>query len=150
MAQKVGRKFYEEATGYTHAPGTAVTAWVNQQKNQVRQAVAGYDFTFSPTKSISVLWALADEDTANAISRCHHDAVADTLRWVEDNVARTRRGAGGIEQVATRGLNAAEFTHFDTRTSDPDLHSHVLISNKVQSEDRSWKALDGQPIFAHH
>ena len=150
MVQKIGRKFYEEATGYTHAPGADVTAWVNQQKNQVRQAVAGYDFTFSPTKSISVLWALADEDTANAIARCHHDAVADTLRWVEDNVARTRRGAGGIEQVATRGLNAAEFTHFDTRTGDPDLHSHVLISNKVQAEDGSWKALDGQPIFAHH
>ncbi len=150
LAQSIGRKFYEQETGYAHAPGADVTAWVNQQKNKVRQAVAGYDFTFSPTKSVSVLWALADEDMANAIAQCHHDAVADTISWVERNVARTRRGAGGIEQVATRGLNAAEFTHFDTRAGDPDLHSHVLISNKVQAEDGSWKALDGQPIFAHH
>ncbi|TWT23075.1 hypothetical protein FRX94_10025 [Corynebacterium canis] len=30
------------------------------------------------------------------------------------------------------------------------LHSQVLISNKVQAEDGSWKALDGRPVFAHH
>ena len=150
LAVKIGRKYYVEATGYTHASGEDIVAWVNEQKQQVRQAVAGYDLTFSPAKSVSVLWALADEDTASKIAACHHRAVAEALDFVDTEVARTRRGAKGIAQVTTRGIIATEFTHFDTRAGDPDLHSHVLVSNKVQAEDGTWLALDGQPLFMHH
>lgn len=150
LAMTIGRQFYVEATGYEHPSGKEIVDWVNQQKQQVKQAVAGYDLTFSPAKSVSVLWALADEDMANAIAACHHRAVAEALEFVETSVARTRRGAQGIAQVATKGIIAAEFTHFDTRAGDPDLHSHVLVSNKVQAADGTWLALDGQPLFLHH
>jgi len=143
----VARPFYQEATGFDHASGKDIVAWVNAQQRQVRQAVAGYDLTFSPVKSVSVLWALADEDTANTIASLHHKAVAEALAWAEDNVIFTRRGNGGIEQAKTRGIIAAEFTHFDTRLGDPDLHSHVLVSNKVQAEDGSWLAIDGAELF---
>ena len=37
--------------------------------------VAGFDLTFSPSKSVSVAWALADRDTKAQISRCHRRAV---------------------------------------------------------------------------
>ena len=33
--------------------------------------VAGFDLTFSPSKSVSTAWALADEDTKAVISDCH-------------------------------------------------------------------------------
>lgn len=150
LAQTIGRKYYLEATGYPHASGEEIIAWVNDQKQQVRQAVAGFDLTFSPAKSVSILWALADEQTANRVAMCHHRAVEEALCFVETDVARTRRGAKGIAQVETKGIIAAEFTHFDTRAGDPDLHSHVLVSNKVQAKDGTWLALDGQPLFLHH
>lgn len=150
MAEQIGRPFYLEQGGYDHASGADVIAWVNRERDSVQQAVSGFDFTFSPVKSVSVVWALADEQTASKIAAIHHDAVAEALAWAEDNAIYTRRGAGGIEQVKTRGIIASEFTHFDTRGGDPDLHSHVLLANKVQAPDGTWKSLDGQPIFQMH
>src|SRR5699024_8767695 len=150
IAEQVGRAHYKENHPDANPSGEDVIAWVNEQRDQVKQAVSGYDFTFSPAKSVSVLWALSDEQTASKIAAIHHRAVADTLEWAEENCAFTRRGTNGIEQIRTRGLIASEFTHFDTRAGDPDLHSHVLVSNKVQGVDGKWRALDGTPIFQMH
>ena len=150
LAEKIGRPFYMESGGYSHASGTDVIAWVNRERDQVKQAVAGFDFTFSPVKSVSVWWALADENTASHIAALHHEAVAEALAWAEDNAIYTRVGTGGIKQVKTGGIIASEFTHFDTRGGDPDLHSHVLIANKVQAPDGRWLSLDGRAIFQMH
>jgi hypothetical protein len=38
---------------------------------QQTQTVAGYDLTFSPVKSVSTLWALADRHVAATIERAH-------------------------------------------------------------------------------
>lgn len=150
IAERIGRPFYLQEGGYEYAAGADVIAWVNRERDQVKQAVSGFDFTFSPVKSVSVLWALSDESTASKIAALHHAAVAEALDWAENNAVYTRQGAGGIEQVKTRGIIAGEFTHFDTRGGDPDLHSHVLVANKVQAPDGSWKALDGRAIFQMH
>ncbi|MCT2173466.1 MobF family relaxase [Dietzia cinnamea] len=150
IAEKVGRPFYMAEGGYSHASGADVIAFVNRERDKVRQAVAGFDFTFSPVKSVSVLWALADEKTASQIAAIHHEAVAEALAWAEDNAVYTRVGTNGIEQVKTKGIVASEFTHFDTRGGDPDLHSHVLLANKVQTEDGQWKTLDSRTIHQMH
>ena len=42
-------------------------------------------------------------------------------------------GADGIAQVDTTGLIAAAFDHRDSRAGDPNLHTHVAVSNKVQA-----------------
>lgn len=144
------RPFFEKETGQINASGAHVVAWVNKRREAVKQAVAGYDFTFSPPKSVSVVWALGDEETANLIAACHHEAVEEAISWADKHVVRTRQGSGGIAQVETNGLIAAQFTHFDTRAGDPDLHTHVLLSNKVQRQDGKWTSLDGQPLFMHH
>ena len=69
--------------------------------------------------------------------------------WLEREVAFTRVGRGGARQVPVRGLVAAAFTHRDTRAGDPDLHTHVAVSNKVQalSDGRPWLALDGRLLY---
>ena len=49
-----------------------------------------------------------------------------------------------------RGLVAASFTHRDSRAGDPDLHTHVAVSNKVQvttEQGDRWLALDGRVLF---
>ena len=110
-------------------------------------AVAGYDLTFSPVKSVSTLWAVAPREVAQVIAQAHADAVADTVGWLEGHAAYTRRGRNGVAQVEVRGLLAASFTHRDSRSGDPDLHTHVAVSNKVQARDGRWQALDGRAIY---
>jgi len=114
---------------------------------QQTTAVAGYDLTFAPVKSISTLWALADRDVAKQIEDAHHAAVEATLSWLEREVLFTRRGRGGLQQVKARGLIAGIFTHRDARSSDPHLHTHVAVSNKVQDETGRWLAVDGRVLY---
>ena len=111
-------------------------------------AVAGYDLTFSPVKSVSTLWAVADLPVAAAIERAHDAAVADALGFLERTALFTRQGHDGVRQVETRGLVAVAFTHRDSRAGDPDLHTHVAVANKVQARgDGKWLAVDGRPLF---
>jgi conjugative relaxase-like TrwC/TraI family protein len=120
---------------------------------RVRRAVAGYDYTFSVPKSVSVLWALADAGTKSRIVAAHHAAVTDVLGLMEREVAATRTGAtgpdGAVAQVEVGGLVATGFDHYDSRAGDPQLHTHVVVSNKVRTlVDRKWRALDGRPMHA--
>lgn len=117
---------------------------VEEERRPSRQSVAGYDCTFAPVKSVSVLWAVADDTTRVAVEGAHEAAWQDTIRWLELDVARTRVGRDGIRFADVDGLVVAAFDHRDTRTGDPQLHTHVVISNKVRtSNDGRWRALDG-------
>ncbi len=118
-----------------------------------RRAVAGYDFTFSIPKSASVLWAVADAGTQALIADAHHSAVAEVVAFMEREVAATRTGAtgrdGAVAQVDVAGLIGTAFDHYDSRAGDPHLHTHVVISNKVQTVlDGKWRSLDGRPMHA--
>lgn len=118
-----------------------------------RRAVAGFDFTFSVPKSASALWAVADAGTQALIDEAHHAAVAEVVAFMEREVAATRTGAtagdGAVAQVDVTGLVATAFDHFDSRAGDPHLHTHVVISNKVQTAfDGKWRSLDGRPMHA--
>ncbi len=118
-----------------------------------RRAVAGFDFTFSIPKSASALWAVADAGTQALIGEAHHRAVAEVVAFMEREVAATRTGAtagdGAVAQVDVTGLVATAFDHFDSRAGDPHLHTHVVISNKVQTAfDGKWRSLDGRPMHA--
>jgi hypothetical protein len=110
---------------------------------RARHAVAGFDLTFTVPKSASVLWAMADEPTRTLITRAHHLAVKDALAFLEQRVAATRVGHTGVQSMAVRGLVAAAFDHWDTRAVDPNLHTHLVIANKVQGVDGVWRSLDG-------
>src|SRR6266571_5917522 len=120
---------------------------IARASRQATSAVAGYDLTFSPVKSVSALWAIVPREIAEQIEAAHHAAVEDTLGWLETEVAYTRTGRAGVRQVETNGIIAAAFTHRDSRTGDPDLHTHVAVSNKVQTRDGRWLALDGRVLY---
>ena len=91
--------------------------------------MAGYDLTFTPVKSVSVLWAVAPPEVAAAVEAAveaaHDAAVARTLADLEREVLFTRRGRQGVQQVRTRGLTTAQFRHRDARSGEPNLHTHV-------------------------
>lgn len=111
-------------------------------------AVAGFDLTFTAPKSASVLWALADPQTQTRIVTAHRAAVDEALAFLEDRALFTRVGARSCAQVPTRGMVAAAFDHWDTRTGDPNLHTHVVIANRVQGLDGRWRSVDSRAL--HH
>lgn len=118
-----------------------------------RRAVAGFDYTFSVPKSVSVLWGVADAGTQALIAQAHHEAIAEVVNFMEREVAATRTGYtaadGAVAQVDVTGLIATAFDHYDSRSGDPQLHTHVVISNKVQTAlDGRWRSLDGRPMHA--
>ena len=111
--------------------------------------VAGFGLTFSPPKSVSVLWGTGGEELRTAVVAAHERALASTLSFLQDHAAFTRRGAGGVFQVDTEGFVAASFLHRTSRAADPQLHSHVLLANKVRAEDGRWLSLDGRELYEH-
>ena len=119
---------------------------VEKRERGTRRTVAGYDYTFSVPKSVSALWAVADPPVQAAIVDAHHQAVADVVALMERDVAATRVGHAGVAQVATRGLIATAYDHYDSHAADPQLHTHAVISNKVQGEDGKWRSLDGRSM----
>lgn len=134
--------------------GNAVAAIETEEAARgMRRAVAGFDYTFSIPKSASVLWAVADAGTQALIAQAHHSAVAEMVAFIEREVAATRVGAtgpdGAAAQVDVTGVIATAFDHYDSRAGDPHLHTHVVISNKVQTvQDGKWRSLDGRPMHA--
>ena len=145
---EVATRQFAEQHGRTPLDGRELDGFIARESRQATTAVAGYDLTFSPVKSVSTLWALATPDVARQIEEAHHAAVDDTLAWLEREAAFTRVGRNGARQVEVRGLIAAAFTHRDTRTGDPDLHTHVAVSNKVQERATArWLALDGRVLY---
>lgn len=119
----------------------------------MRHAVAGFDLTFSVPKSVSVLWGVADAATQERVVAAHDAAVADVLAFFEREVAATRAGIsysdGAVAQVSVVGVAALAYDHFDSRAGDPQLHTHVVVSNKVLTQmDGRWRSLDGRPVFS--
>ena len=106
-----------------------------EQRRRTPIACSGFDLTFTVPKSVSVLWALADPATQTRIANAHRDAVNHCLQLIEAHALFTRIGSGGAAQVPVRGAIAAGFDHWDTRTGDPNLHTHLVLANKVQGLD---------------
>jgi conjugative relaxase-like TrwC/TraI family protein len=144
---QVAREFFAAEHGRTPSDAQELAGQIAKSSRPRAQTVAGYDLTFSPVKSVSTLWAVAEPAAAAAIERAHQAAIDDTLRFIEQQALFTRTGPQGIRQVNVRGLVAAAFTHRDSRAGDPDLHTHVAVANKVQTLDGRWLSIDGRVLF---
>jgi conjugative relaxase-like TrwC/TraI family protein len=109
------------------------------------RSARGFDATFSAPKSVSVLWALTPDRWVRSEVLAAHDAAVDAaLGWFEVHGAVTRRGTNGVDQVDTLGVTAALFRQHTSRTVDPQLHTHAIISAKVQDPTGKWLSLDAR------
>ncbi|MEE2061806.1 MobF family relaxase [Rhodococcus artemisiae] len=144
---KVGHELFEKEYGRPPVDERELSGFVAKGSRQQTTAVAGYDLTFTPVKSVSTLWAVAPLEISEKVESAHHAAVEKAIRFVEKNATYTRLGTNGVQQVDVDGLLCAAFTHRDSRAGDPNLHTHVAVSNKVRaSESGRWLALDGRPL----
>src|SRR5215217_3344224 len=144
---QVAREFFVAEHGRAPIDAAELAGQIAKSSRPRAQTVAGFDLTFSPVKSVSTLWAVAEPAVAAAIERAHQAAVNDALKFIEQQALFTRTGPKGIRQVNVRGLVAAAFTHSDSRSGDPDLHTHVAVANKVQTLDGRWLSIDGRVLF---
>ena len=118
------------------------------RSGQLRPPVAGFDLTFSLSKSISTAWGLADPETKAAIYDCHRRAIDIVLVHAEAEIFHSRSGTDGVVQEDIAGVVAAAFTHWDSRSGDPQLHDHVVVLNRAQStSDDKWRTLDSRGLF---
>ena len=147
---EVAREFFVAAHGREPIDARELAGQIAKDSRPRTQTVAGYDLTFSPVKSVSTLWAVAEPAIAAVIERAHQAAVRDALAFIEGHALFTRTGPQGIRQVDVRGLVATAFTHRDSRAGDPDLHTHVAVANKVQTVDGRWLSIDGRVLFKAH
>jgi conjugative relaxase-like TrwC/TraI family protein len=138
----------ETETGRVATP-EEIAGITSAESRRAAGAVAGYDLVFTPVKSLALLWALNPRaGVREAIRLAHEQAMTETLAFIETHAAHTRTGADGIAQLDTTGLVAVAFTHYDSRAGDPNLHTHVAVSNKVQGVDGVWRALDARGLHA--
>ena len=119
----------------------------------IAEPVAAFDVTFSPSKSVSVLWATASDPVVrDTVLAVHEDAVVAALAYLEGHAGHTRAGRNGVRRVATSGFIIAQFRHRTARAvtgrvGDPQLHSHCAILNRVRGVDGRWRTLDGTAIY---
>lgn len=128
------------------APGTDAALGTKLRADGVR----GFDATTAAPKSVSLLWALGSEDEHRAVSEAHRAAVAAAVAYVSEHAAYTRQrvpGVSGVGITRADGVAGAMYEHRTSRAMDPHLHTHVLFSGKVLSEDGKWRALDGTSFY---
>ena len=70
---------------HDRAPNDAreLSDFLTTESRRGNPSVAGFDLCFSPVKSVSALWALADPELAEQIEAAHTAAVKDVINWRE-------------------------------------------------------------------
>jgi conjugative relaxase-like TrwC/TraI family protein len=142
LAGMVGPEELRGVLGNRHpTSGTPIVGARNRR-------VPGFDLTFRAPKSVSLLWALGDAEVGREVREAHDAAVAAAVGFVEAEVARSRRGRNGVEEVEVTGVVAGAFRHRTSRAKDPLLHTHVLVANCVKAaDDGVWRTLDSRRLY---
>jgi TrwC relaxase len=93
---EVARQFFLIEHGREPVDARELAGQIAKDSRPRTQTVAGYDLTFSPVKSVSVLCAVADPTVAAVIERAHQAAVQNALAFIEKHALFTRTGPQGI------------------------------------------------------
>lgn len=109
----------------------------------------GIDLTFSPDKSVSVLWAFASPEVRQKMEEAHEASVREAILFAADHAVVVRSGAQGKihEKVGRENILAAEFSHFTSRDLDPQQHTHVVIANMQRCSDGTYRAIESRYLY---
>ena len=105
----------------------------------------GYDFTFDAPKSVSILHAIADEQTKADILHAFRAANHETMRDIESEMQTQAWENKRKIKPTTSNICYGEFIHYTTRpvdgVPDPQLHIHNFVFNATYYEaEKKWKA----------
>ncbi len=149
-----------------------------QAKRERRAAVYFFDATFSVPKSVSLLHASLQVRAQQAGVQGHRDeaerwtaqaqAVWDAIMAANQVMLEYLQREAGYSQAGYHSAHSgrfadahewvvASFAQHTSRDSDPQLHVHNAILNRVLRDDplalragdrRAWRTLDGAGLFA--
>src|SRR6516225_8973450 len=114
------------------------------EKREVSNRRAGYDFTFSVPKSVSLYLALNGD---KALERMIAEALDETMAAIETRMeTKVRKGYQQDNRISPNMIYA-RFVHRETRPVDgiphPHYHIHVFAMNATFDEvEKEWKALE--------
>ena len=147
IRHRVGAVRYREQHG-VEPTDKQLVAFIARESKPQSNSVAGFDMVFTPPKSMSLAWGLGDKTLREGVQKAHEAAIGDVVKFLEDQVVMTRRGRNGVRQIdIDGGLIATKFRHWDSRSGDPNLHDHLVISNRVKGSDGQWSAIDGRTLY---
>ncbi len=147
IRHRVGAIRYREQHG-VEPTDKQLVAFIARESKPKSNSVAGFDMVFTPPKSMSLAWGLGDKTLREGVQKAHEAAIGDVVKFLEDQVVMTRRGRNGVRQIdIDGGLIATKFRHWDSRSGDPNLHDHLVISNRVKGSDGQWSAIDGRTLY---
>lgn len=148
IRHRVGAVMYRAQHG-VEPTDKQLVAFIARESKPQSNSVAGFDMVFTPPKSVSLAWGLGDKTLREGVQKAHEAAIGDVVKFLEDQVVMTRRGRNGVRQIDIEGgLIATKFRHWDSRSGDPNLHDHLVISNRVKGADGRWSAIDGRTLYA--
>ena len=102
---------------------------------------AGFDFTFSAPKSVSVMALLYGD---SRLISAHQDAVKSAMDEVAKMIPEMRiqnPDTKELERVATEKILYAMETHKTSRELDPQLHTHAILANMGMDEQGKLRAI---------
>ncbi len=150
---KLGR-----AAGIDPATLYGVDEWASalaMAHRRVDTRLAATDVVMTVDKSVSLLYATADDATRRVIVAEFHEAARSALGYLDTLAATGRRGSssGGTgQEEATEGLVAVGFLHDEARPTgdcacgDMHLHEHVIVMNTAQGVDGKWSAIQHERL----
>ncbi len=118
------------------------------------EPVLGYDVRFSAPKSVSLIYALGDEQTRERVLGIVGEAVRAGIAHLEAEACLVQRGKGGKTIERGEGFVGMAFRHRMSRAGDPALHVHVVVSNLTRARsDGKWLTLASprgrSPLWPH-
>ncbi len=123
------------------ADGTARQLGI--QRGGEFQHRAGWDFTISAPKSVSLEALVHDrEDVISA----HRAAVNAAVDYLEKYGAAARING---QFVRTENLTCAAYDHVSSRAGDPQLHTHLLIANVTHDSTGRARSLSNERMMEH-
>jgi conjugative relaxase-like TrwC/TraI family protein len=109
----------------------------------------GHDFTFSPPKAFSLLFAMSpaaeQKRLRTALAEAHGVAMDALAEYAQ---VRTGSASQGTIQYEKADIVHSAHVHFASRELDPQLHIHTMLYNLGRAQDGKWRALETQALLA--
>lgn len=119
----------------------------NGKGNATGNARAGFDITFSPSKSIDVIYAVADEDIKRQILQAQDRAVNLALEKASKYITYRMRTENGREHFQNNGLAIAKFQHLSNRNEEIKIHTHCFIANQTINSKGELVSIDNKQLY---
>lgn len=104
---------------------------------------AGWDFTVSAPKSVSIESLVHGKSD---VDHAHRVAVNAVVDYLEKYGAQARVNG---QFVQTGNLTVAAYDHVSSRAGDPQLHSHLLIANVTHDKDGRARSLSNEKLLEY-